>query len=178
MDLITFNYFLIYMSLVDNILYILSDHPKRGTRIICDILFDEISPNRKERKLFDNTMRSTLSRMKRDGLLEKSKVGWTLTSFGREVLNAKNSEVRKYVSPPKSKLKLQPKKLIIIFDIPEKKRRYRDWLRIELVSFGFEQIQKSVWFGPPLPKEFIEYLNNSGLLKYIRFFRATRNDLI
>jgi len=68
--------------------------------------------------------------------------------------------------------------LIIIFDIPEKKKRYREWLRTELVGFGFTLIQKSVWLGPALPKEFVEYLNEVKLLKHVRFFRATENDLI
>lgn len=68
--------------------------------------------------------------------------------------------------------------MIVVFDIPEKKRRYRDWLRSELVSFDFDLIQKSVWFGPSLPPEFIEYLDKEGLLKYVRFFRAEEKDLI
>ncbi len=72
----------------------------------------------------------------------------------------------------------KPRKLIIIFDIPEKKKRYREWLRNELVGFGFNLVQKSVWIGPGLPKEFIEYLNETGLLKHIRFFQATEKDLI
>ena len=60
----------------------------------------------------------------------------------------------------------------------ERSIRYRDWLISELVGFDFEQIQKSVWFGPPLPKEFIEYLEEIDLLKYIRFLKATDEDLI
>ena len=82
-----------------------------------------------------------------------------------------------YFAPKKSKTK-QIKTTMVIFDIPEKKRKYRDWLRHELVGFGFELVQKSVWFGPTLPKEFIIYLQKEKILQYIKFFKATEDDLI
>ncbi len=37
---------------------------------------------------------------------------------------------------------------LLIFDIPEKKRHYRDRLRRDLLMLGFYQLQKSVWLFP------------------------------
>lgn len=37
---------------------------------------------------------------------------------------------------------------MLIFDIPEKQRRYRDFLRRHLASFGFFKLHKSVWVTP------------------------------
>ena len=54
--------------------------------------------------------------------------------------------------------------MIVIFDIPEIRKNKRNWLRGDLMALGFMQLQKSVWFGPaPLPKKFIEYLNDTNL---------------
>jgi len=44
---------------------------------------------------------------------------------------------------------------ILIFDIPESKRGYRDNLRKTLLNIGFYQMQKSVWI---FPYDVIEYL--------------------
>lgn len=81
----------------------------------------------------------------------------------------------------KIKLKLQmakPKRWdgkwrIIIFDVPEKLRGKRDLLRKELNNFGFTQLQRSVWAYPyPLPKEFVELWDSTGILKYCVVFEA------
>jgi DNA-binding transcriptional regulator PaaX len=88
-------------------------------------------------------------------------------------------EIRKFYNPKRViDNREKPKRLIVIFDIPEKKKKYREWLRLELVGFGFTLIQKSVWLGPSLPKEFVEYLEEVSILKYIRFFNASEADII
>lgn len=61
-----------------------------------------------------------------------------------------------FISPFKEN---EPKKLLLIYDIPEAMKKERDWFRRQLISFSFIMIQKSVWVGPsPLPKDFLEYL--------------------
>lgn len=58
---------------------------------------------------------------------------------------------------------------ILIFDIPEKLRRYRDFLRTELSSLGFYQLQKSVWVHPlPIPEAFWKEVIDPGLLSFVR----------
>ncbi|MDP2641845.1 MAG: hypothetical protein Q8P21_00935 [bacterium] len=164
------------MSLVQEILYTVSNYPG-GYRIIYDILYDGKPPGQKD-KSFDRNLRSTLSRLKKNGLLKNTKRTWAITSEGEEFINGKNSDIKKFFPSVRRQTANVSKNLIIIFDIPEKKRRYRDWLRSELINFDFEQIQKSVWFGPPLPKEFVEYLGESGLLRFVRFFKVSEKDLI
>jgi DNA-binding transcriptional regulator PaaX len=165
------------MSLIQEILYTLSNYPG-GYRILYNIIYDSQPPGKYKKKSFENTLRVTLSRMKKNGLLAHKKQEWAITPEGHEFLNSRKAGIKKFFPNRNSVNINQLKRLIIIFDIPEKKRKYRDWLRVGLVSFGFEQIQKSVWFGPFLPKEFIQYLDEIGILKYIRFFKAAEKDLI
>ena len=54
-----------------------------------------------------------------------------------------------------------PSKEVVIFsfDIPEKERVKRAWVRGVLKNLGFTMIQQSVWLGKgPLPKQFTERL--------------------
>ena len=68
--------------------------------------------------------------------------------------------------------------MIVAFDVPERKRSQRDWLRAELKILGFIQLQKSVWFGPaPLPKTFILAVRDIHLLQYIKFYRANEYEV-
>jgi DNA-binding transcriptional regulator PaaX len=65
---------------------------------------------------------------------------------------------------------------VIIFDIPEQARKFRDRFRWLLKKNGYKKIQQSVFINPhPLNKEAIEYLKASGLMQYIRILRV---DLI
>lgn len=143
--------------------------------MIYDILYEGQPPGKKR----ERTLRSTLTRMKKEGLLHNKNRIWSISSEGRELLDLGKEKIKKFFRPESIiDNREKPRKLIIIFDIPEKRKRYREWLRTELVGFGFNLIQKSVWFGPGLPKEFIEYLDEVGLLKHVRFFRADEKDLI
>lgn len=165
------------MSLVQEILYTVSNYPG-GYRIIYDIIYNGQPPGKEIRKSKENILSATLSRMKKDGLLKNKDRKWTVTLEGEELLNGRSSDIKRFFPTLKSQMKSIPKNLIVIFDIPEKKKRYREWLRSELVGFGFEMVQRSVWLGPSLPKEFVEYLSDNSLLKHIKFFRSTEKDLI
>lgn len=64
---------------------------------------------------------------------------------------------------------------IIAFDIPEKFRRKRNWLRKTLAGFGFTMLQKSVWAGKAaLLHEFIEDLDTLSLTPYIEILAVTK----
>lgn len=56
-------------------------------------------------------------------------------------------EILKYQTQ-KSHFKWDGKWRIVIFDIPEEKRNYRNFLRNLLRWFGFKELQKSVWVFP------------------------------
>ena len=65
-----------------------------------------------------------------------------------------------------------PRDLIVIYDIPDSKRKDRDWLRRHLKSFNYIMIQKSVWVGPsPLPKDFLNYFKSLGLSSQMQILK-------
>lgn len=71
--------------------------------------------------------------------------------------------------------KKDPKNLIVIYDIPENMKKERNWFRRQLINFGYEMIQRSVWVGPsPLPKEFKTYLKLIGLRDKLQTFRLAK----
>ncbi len=71
--------------------------------------------------------------------------------------------------------KNSPKNLIVIYDIPEQKKKERDWFRRHLKKFDFIMIQRSVWVGPsPLPKKFIDYVKSIGLMNQLKTFRLAK----
>jgi len=117
-----------------------------------------------------------LSRLKKNGLVQGERGTWSITKKGLERLASALPSVRKR---GKVNSRTVSKSMIVMFDVPERMRRKRDWLRLELVCLGFEMLQKSVWFGPaPLPPEFIQSLNQMKLLSYLKFFEAREADIV
>ena len=76
----------------------------------------------------------------------------------------------------KQKLGLQPKRKdgkwqMIIFDIPEEKKKLRELLRSTLRFFGYEYLQDSVWVCPyDVAKETEKFLQENSLDSYVRIF--------
>jgi len=160
------------MNLTKEILRITARYNPVGYVQLYEYLYEETTYGKKLNK---RSLSTILSRMKKNKLLKEQNGRLSPTSDGKVFLEKINTGIKKFL---KTGSKTGIKNLIVIFDIPEKKKRYRDWLRMELIGFGFTMIQKSVWLGPSLPKEFIEYLDEAGLLKDVRFFQATEKDLI
>ena len=163
--------------MVQEILYIVSNYPG-GYRTIYDLIYDGKSPEQTRRESLERNLRNTLSRMKRNGLLNNAHRNWSVTHEGKMLLAKRKEDIPKLSRSYHNKDRKFKKEVIVVFDIPEKRRRYRDWLRDELTNLGFQQIQKSVWFGPTLPKEFVNFLDEERLLKYVRFFKVSKKDLI
>ena len=68
-----------------------------------------------------------------------------------------------------------PKNLLLIYDIPEGRKKERDWFRRQLKNFDFVMIQKSVWVGPsPLPSDFLAYLKRIGLQQEFKTFKLAK----
>lgn len=75
----------------------------------------------------------------------------------------------------KQEQKWDSKWRVIIFDIPEKSRRERDLLRLNLRNLGFMQLQKSVWITPYDIEQEIKFLFNLfEHNKYVRFITADK----
>jgi len=164
------------MSLTKEILRITARYHPIGYSQLFEYIYKETTYGKKLNK---RSVHATINRLEKKNFIKKNNKEWSITGDGKISLENKGSDIKKFFKPEKViDNREKPKKLIIIFDIPEKRKKYREWLRMELVGFGFILIQKSVWLGPSLPKEFVEYLDEIGLLKHIRFFSATEKDLI
>ena len=165
------------MSITQEILFTVSNYPG-GYRFLYDLIYDSRPPSSiKNKRRLENTVRTTLSRLKKRGLVKNDKGKWAISLKGEKFLLQQSRKPRTFSLS--DGIETQSKKVMIVaFDIPEKKRGYRDWLRHELIGFGFNQIQKSVWFGPKLSEEFIEYLDEVNILKYLRFFKVSEEDLV
>jgi len=61
---------------------------------------------------------------------------------------------------------------MVLFDIPERKRKIRNWLRLQLKLWDFEMLQQSVWLGKgPLPKEFNMRLRFLDISECVKTFK-------
>ena len=107
---------------------------------------------------------SILSRLQNEGLVirkgAKRAAVWRIAQKGRARLRMQE----KKTADPRALPKSDGIPRLIVFDIPERQRQKRDWLRIELVSCGFQPLQRSVWVGTrPLPEELIRQIDEHGL---------------
>jgi len=117
--------------------------------------------------------------LEKDGLVERKKKGKKrflyITTRGKRLLE--KLRLRKKMMMPKKSYHIQSDNIlkIVIFDIPERERTKRDWLRVVLKNLGFKMLQKSVWVGKiKLPRSFLEDLQNFRLLDYIEIFATSK----
>lgn len=172
------------MKLTNEIFLFLSNHPGNYKNLRQHVLGDQfleerlekMSAEKKEARSREKVLKSTLHRLKKNGLIKDDKQIWHLTADG--VRKLKNQIVYNKHSPPPQTIETA-RKVIIAFDIPENKKKSRYWLRIELTGQGFKLLQKSVWLGPaPLPKEFIDHLKTMDLLPHLKFFEVKETEII
>jgi DNA-binding PadR family transcriptional regulator len=128
----------------------------------------------KERWLYD-----LLYRLKRDNILEqktrKNGKVWFITEKGRRWIKIFKKKQTNYI-PLKEYAKVADNELkIVAFDIPEKYRRKRAWLRAALTRLNFTMLQKSLWVGRvKLPKDFIQDLHELQLISYVEILAVTK----
>lgn len=137
----------------------------RNTRRFRSLLRD-----RKIKKYKDKTLRVTLSRLKEKGYITKSSNGWLITNKGKDRIS--REELYGYFPSPF--LKDAASNTIISFDIPERSRVLRNWLRNQIKIFGYKMLQQSLWIGPgPLPPYFLKRLVNLKIKENVRIFKVT-----
>lgn len=126
-----------------------------------------------------NTLYSLLSRLKKQGLVEKErkrkKTYWIITSLG-----IKRFEKLRNIFPRSVYKREKNGGLsMVIFDIPERYKTKRDWLRKNLLELEFTMLQKSVFIGKnKLPEEFLKDLADLGLIDFIYIFKITKTGTI
>lgn len=119
-------------------------------------------------------IRKCMSRMKKKGYVKKEGSVWLLTGAGRNYLTSYKPAFEYFNSPFKE---TDLKKMLVVFDIPEREKRKRAWLRRQLKIFNYEMVQRSVWLGPyPLPSEFNTYLRKLAIKNYIQWFKILKKN--
>ncbi|MFN3302053.1 MAG: CRISPR-associated endonuclease Cas2, partial [Patescibacteria group bacterium] len=101
------------------------------------------------------------------GLIKDSKEigGWLLTPKGEELILKSKDKFREY------KKRKDGKWVMVIFDIPEKKKRKRELLREKMKFLGFKMLQKSIWISPlDVINEINNFIEKNFLRPYVRTF--------
>jgi DNA-binding transcriptional regulator PaaX len=127
-----------------------------------DILYELVQ---RRRMLNKQSFNNNLYRLKRRGILD--------VDHNRDIIiNKKNLKLYTLFT----KIRKKPTgstKVMVLFDIPEKKRKIRSWLRMQLRMWDFEMLQQSVWLGKgPLPAEFSARLNLLGIRECVKILKV------
>ena len=135
----------------------------------------------------DRTARLRFAQMmyflKKDGLIEKDGRGENTvlqsTRKGMSLLRKLKGQFRNRL-PEKHYEKIPSENFIIVaFDVPEKERRKRDWLREALGHIGLQRIQQSLWMGKKtIPKNFLEDIERLGIASYIEIFEIKKSGTL
>jgi hypothetical protein len=164
----------------------------RGTtRLIREVILQKIKKREREEERTDRIRRTereqnkarekvflnTLSRLRRDGLIESNEKGfWGITQFGKKF-------IKKLLAPKLSPVATEEDKkdadIIFIFDIPEGFRAKRDILRERLINSNFKYFQKSVWIGKGvLSLEFLQFLKDQKIINFVHIFTINKKGTI
>jgi DNA-binding PadR family transcriptional regulator len=132
-----------------------------------------------ERQKFYNL----LYKLQKQGLVKKCKKDknsfWIITHNGKKKLKKIKQKEKVFNIDINYKVEKDNDLKIIIFDIPEKNRKKRDWLRRNLLALDFSKLQRSVWMGgTKLPEEFLKELKNLSLMPYIEIFSVNKKGTI
>jgi len=141
--------------------------------------FDNIS--KEEKKKVNDRFYSMVSRLEKDGLMERSKKDkssfFKITNKGIDKIGFLKNKKKRMIETPSCDYdsKKSNRVTIVMFDVPEKQRTKRRWLRSALSKMEFEMIQKSVWMGKVvIPREFLDDMRMLDMTDYIEIFEITK----
>lgn len=123
------------------------------------------------KKYKKQSVRNSFSRLHNKKYIIYSGSYIKITKEGERYFKKRSILLKTFLPNPKTS---KEKKLLVLFDIKEKRKAEREWLRRHLVKFDYTMIQKSVWVGPsPLPREFVNYVKKIKLEECIKTFRLS-----
>lgn len=134
-------------------------------------LWDQLEPDpsNKPKQIKPRSISTALQRLQKQGLVLHQSRNWSLTKEGEKFARSFFDLRLKY-----GKHKLPEKDgliRIIIYDIPEKEREKRDWIKGELLYHEYEPLQKSVWIGyRTLLPQFIQNIDFMELGEHVHIF--------
>ncbi len=146
--------------------------PASGPAIVLDMLGDKgavdgwvavsVPKDKRVHKKFLECLRY-LVKNNYVGFKDEKNTGITLLPKGK-IVYARTKILRSSLLP-------LDKACLVVFDIPESKRRLRELLRVFLDECGFFSLQKSVWISQfDAMKELSDFFRLLGLGDYIRVF--------
>lgn len=110
-------------------------------------------PHKRQREVFTAAQKRLLKK----GYIANSKGKIRLTQKGKELLHV--LELKNYrLKRPKQ---WDERWRVLVFDIPEKRRKMRDLVRYTLESIGFKYLQDSVWLFPYPTEELVTLLKTN-----------------
>ncbi len=118
-------------------------------------------------------VRSSISRLKRRGILEASRqdgaAGYALSEQARLILRAGDHRI--FTRP---RAGLSDGWVLAVFSVPESERQKRHTLRSQLTRLGFGNTAPGVWIAPAhLHAETADVLTRLSLSAYVDLFHAT-----
>lgn len=125
--------------------------------------------SKKKPKFKETAVKQNLWRLRKQGFVEKKGDKYILTKMGRVfieyILNRKRVINKKW----------DGKHRVVIFDIPEKQSKVRDWLRQELCLLKYQRLQKSVFVGKyPLPADLIKEIKSAKIGNCVNYILAEK----
>jgi phenylacetic acid degradation operon negative regulatory protein len=117
-------------------------------------------------------VRSSISRLKRRGLLDAQRVdgvaGYALTEVALEILADGDARIF-----GRRRAEESDGWLLVVFSVPESERDKRHQLRSQLTRLGFGTVAPGVWVAPGhLADEAADVLGRRGLTGYVELFRG------
>jgi DNA-binding transcriptional regulator PaaX len=122
------------------------------------------------KNLKENSARTILWRLQKKGLVKKTEKYYQLTFQGLKI-------VKNFKTDNSAKTVWDGRWRMIMFDIPEKKRKERDWLRYQLLCLDYQSVQKSVFIGrQPIEEDVWNDIVERDLNKCIRLITVGEID--
>lgn len=120
----------------------------------------------------EQAVRSSISRLKRRGLLDARRVdgaaGYALTELGRGILAEGDARIF-----GRRRAAADDGWLLVVFSVPESERDRRHRLRSQLTRLGFGTVAPGIWIAPGhLESETVEVLERLGMAGYADVLRA------
>lgn len=130
------------------------------------VVFDNRSSfkEKPKKKVKEPTVRHSLWRLQKQGFVKKEGKLYRLTDKGKKLAD--------YILKRKKIINKDwdKKYRVVIFDIPEKRSRERDWLRQELYFLEYKKLQESVFISKhPLVPDLVKEIKRKKLGNYVNY---------
>lgn len=161
-------------------LFLLSERSTVGRAIY---LADKRIAERDKRQMaFANLkqVNNVIYRLQKEGLITKrGDLMPILNSKGRKLMRELRGSVGAFPEPNTYNFESGEKLTLIIFDIPEKQKAKRAWLRNVLKYLDYKMIQKSVWLGAnKFPAEAVADFEALNLLNCVHIFSIDKSGTL